>query len=432
MEQGMTMDQAFAEASRCLLCHEGPCSAGCPASTEPDRFIRKLRFRNLKGAIAVIKENNILGGVCAVVCPTCTLCAQSCVASGIAEPIRIGELQRFLIEYGWEIGFTPITPKPSIGKKVAVIGSGPAGLTCAAEIAKEGGQAVIFEKLDKPGGMLGHAIPEHRLSQEFLQREIADIEALGVEIRCHAPIATQEDLNALFDDGFDAVFVATGTWHSLGLPGGGQASQHTYKAMDFLRLAKGQPDEFKALVKDKEIAVIGGGDTAMDSAVSAVKSGAGSVAILYRRSMVEMPGSVEERKLAMESGVHFLILTQPIDYAMEGSTFQGVRVIRTRLGEPDQSGRRSPEPVGGSEHIVAADIVVEAIGLTPLADISDLSGLTFDSKLRMVVGPDGCSTNLDNVYAGGDSVRGPSIVAQAVADGKRAAAKILDGWRADQ
>lgn len=424
MEMGLTMDQAFAEAARCLLCYDAPCSKGCPAGTEPDRFIRKLRFRNLKGAVALIKENNILGGVSAVVCPTCSLCGQGCVTSGLSMPIEIGKIQRFLVEYGWDIGFKPHVRKTEVGVKIAIVGAGPSGLTCAAELVKRGYGAVVFEKLPKPGGILRDVIPEQRLSREFVDREIADVLGLGVDLRCNTPIESQEDLDRLFSDGFAAVYLATGAWECAKLEARHRDSADIIDAISFLRRAKHEGDGFAALVKGKDVAVLGGGDTAMDAAVTAQTSGAGSVSLIYRRSFNEMPGSPDEKIHAMRTGVDFLFLTQPRDYVIQNGRLIGIDVVRTRLGETDSTLRRKPIPIDGSQHVIQADLAVESLGLVPREAITKLSRLTFDEQHRVVVQEQTAATAQHRVFAGGDAVRGASIVAHAIADGKEAAREI--------
>jgi len=423
MEKCLSLDQALAEASRCLLCHDAPCSRGCPAGTQPDRFIRKLRLRNIKGAVAVVKQNNVLGGICAVVCPTCSLCQQGCLAEQLSDPVDIGGIQRFLVEYGWQTGFKPLTRKPSKDKKVAVIGAGPSGLTCAAELAREGYGAEIFEKLEKPGGMLQYAIPEHRLSREFVEREIADVLALGVEIHTRKAVDSQSDLDRLFADGFLSVYVATGSWQCARLDIPGRDGDGVFDAMTFLRLAKQDSKAFRELVTGRTVAVVGGGDTAMDAAVSAGRGGAADVSILYRRSFNEMPGDFREKECALREGIHFLILTQPAEYVIEKGRVAGIRVVRTRLGDLDSSGRRAPVPVGESQHVLHADLVVEAIGLSPGDGIRKMSGLGFDDRNRILVKGQ-VHAQGSRIFAGGDAVRGPAIVAHAVADGKMAAAAI--------
>lgn len=425
MKPGFTIDQALAEASRCLLCHDAPCSTHCPASTAPDRFIRALRFRNVKGAIRTIKERNVLGGICGTVCPTSDLCVQGCVASGIGEPIRIGELQRFLVEHGWHTGYQLAPSKPSNGHKVAVVGGGPAGLTCAAELAKEGCQAIVFEKRERAGGMLAYGIPNHRMSREFLERELDDVRALGVEIRCGAAVETAAGLDALWDDGFDAVFLATGAWRCLTLDVEHRDSDDVIDALSFLRAAKDADARFESLVKDREVMIIGGGDTAMDAALCAKRGGAREVSIVYRRSFDQMPGSKAEKRETIEAGVHLLILTQPVDYVIEDGRVRGLRVQRTRLAEPDASGRPRPVELPETEHTIAADTIVEALGLTPREQVGQLTDLQLDNKHRIVVKEGRAAGCQRCVFAGGDAVRGASIVANAVGDGKAAAAAIL-------
>jgi len=426
MEKGFTMDQAMQEAARCLLCHDAPCACGCPAGTEPDRFIRKLRLRNLKGAARVIKENNVLGGVCAVVCPTCTLCAQGCTAAGLDRPIRIGEIQRFLVEWAWQTGFSPLRALPPDGRRIAIIGAGPAGLTCAAELARAGCKAVVFERQPEPGGMLRYGIPAHRMSVEFLGRELRDVTDLGVEIRCGTPMETSADIDRLLaEEKFDALFLATGAWGSLALDVPHRDSEDVYDALSFLMLAKTAPDGFAARVKGKVVAVIGGGDSAMDAAVAARRSGALDVYLLYRRSFSEMPGDPVEKQQAIAAGIHFVILSQPTDYVIENGRLAGIKLVRTRLDAPDASGRRRPVRMAGTEHELQADLAVEALGLQP-PPAADAFGLPTDAQHRIVVRDAAGNTGRSMVLAGGDAVRGSSIVARAVHDGKMAARSILE------
>ena len=317
MELGYTYSQAMAEAARCLLCHEPPCSAGCPANTDPGKFIRQLRFRNLKGAIATMYVNNILAASCGVLCPTCTLCASGCTAKGLDRPIDIGGLQRFLAEHSWEIGFTPLKAGEKNGQKVAVVGSGPAGLMCASELVQQGFSVTLFERLEKPGGVLRHLLPEHRLSAVFFDREVKMLADLGVEFKCNETIAGRAGLDALLQQGYGAIYLATGAWDAvrLDLPGGDAAGIEG--ALSFLARSKRDPHAVTAEVKDRQVAVIGGGDTAMDVAVTARRFGARDVYVLYRRSYAQMPGDPEEKLEVMQEGVHFVMLTQPLEYISE-------------------------------------------------------------------------------------------------------------------
>ncbi|MFH1532805.1 MAG: FAD-dependent oxidoreductase [Pseudomonadota bacterium] len=423
MERGFTMDQAVAEAARCLLCHDAPCSTGCPAGTDPDVFIRKLRLRNLKGAAALIKENNPLGGVSSVVCPTCSLCQAGCTAEGLDQPIRIGQLQRFLVEWAWDTGFQPLRAGAPTGKRVAVIGAGPAGLTCAAELARAGHGVTIFEAKAEPGGMLRYGIPEHRLSREFIRREVRDVTDLGVEIRCGEAVAGDGGLDGLFGQGYAAVYVATGAWLGLALDATNRPEEGLLEALAFLGLAKDDPDAAAGMVRGRQVAVIGGGDTAMDAAVTAQLLGAADVYVLYRRSFTQMPGEAREKEQALAAGVHFMLLTQPVDYLSDGPRLTGVSAVRTRLGAPDQSGRRRPVAVPDTEHVYDVDLVIEAIGLKPAAGTGAL-GVATDDVGRVVITGAGGATARAGVFSGGDAVRGPSLVARAIGDGKAAAAAI--------
>ncbi len=424
MEKGFSFDQALAEASRCLLCHDPPCSADCPAGTDPGRFIRKLRFRNLKGAIAVIKQNNPLGGVCGVICPTRSLCEQGCLASGITSPIKIGRIQRFLVEYGWRVGFNPILPRPSNGKKVGIIGAGPSGLACAAELATEGYHVTVFEKLPRAGGMLQCVIPDHRLSRDFVDREISEIVELGVEIKLDTPIRTQADLDLLLKDGYEALYLATGAWKCAGMNITRSGSEDIFDAISFLRLAKDESNKFAGLVKGRDIAVIGGGDSALDAAVTAMEHGAADVFLIYRRSYLDMPASDEAKELALSKGIHFMVMTQPVDYIIENGSVRGMRVVRCKPGEVDASGRRCPVLVDETEHSIEADLIVEALGLVPDDSVTQYSSLEFDKLNRIVIRDEDGATTVKRIFAGGDAVRGASLVTRAVCDGKEAATAI--------
>jgi len=401
MEQGFTMTQAVAEAARCLLCHDAPCSTNCPAGTEPDRFIRKLRLGNLKGAAALVKENNVLGGVSSVVCPTCSLCEAGCTAEGLDRPIRIGELQRFLVEWAWETGFQPLRAGAPTGERVAVVGAGPSGLACAAALARDGHAVTIFEAKSEPGGMLRYGIPEHRLGLDFVRREIRDVTDLGVEIRCGEAVNDRDGMGGLFTEGYSAVYVATGAWQGVALDAANRPAEGLMDALVFLGMSREEREAAQVMVRDRQVAVVGGGDTAMDAAVTAVRLGAADVYVLYRRSFSQMPGEARERDQALDAGVHFMLLTQPLDYLSDKDRLTGVVAARTRLGEPDESGRRRPLIVPDSEHELAFDVVIEAIG--------------------QEAGP---APSGDRIYAGGDAVRGPSLVARAIGDGKTAAAAI--------
>ncbi len=426
MTQDYTMDQAMAEAARCLLCHEPPCSADCPAGTDPGKFIRQMRLRNLKGAAATVKRNNPLAGACGVLCPTAELCQKGCSASGLDRPIDIGRLQRFLIEYAWSIGFEPLSSDEDNGIRVAVVGAGPSGLACAADLARAGFQVTVLEKLDRPGGIPGHALPDHRLPRSFVDREIEDIAALGVAFQYERAVETNEDLGALFAEGYQGIYLATGAWSPVRLHLDGGQAEGIWDGMSFLRQAKDENASMAAYLDGKQVAVIGGGDTAMDVAVSAARCGARDVYVVYRRSYQQMPGSDDEKLAALAAGVHFMVLSQPMEYTTEGDEVAGMRIQCNRLGDPDDSGRRSPVPIPGADHLLPVDVVVEAIGLEPAPEVRQLSPVRFDESSRILVESATGQTSAAHVFAGGDAVRGPDLVVTAVGDGRRAAKAIAE------
>ncbi|RTZ89602.1 MAG: dihydropyrimidine dehydrogenase, partial [Deltaproteobacteria bacterium] len=301
MEEGLTLSVATEEAARCLLCFDAPCSQACPAGTDPGRFIRKLRFRNVTGAIRTIKENNPFGWTCGVVCPTAKLCELACSRTAIDRPIQIGKLQRFLMEHGWVMGFSPVRKPESSGKgKVAIIGSGPAGLTCARELTLQGYEVTVFEKKEKAGGNLRYGIPPFRLSEEGLNREIDEIISLGVTVKTNSPIEGKEGLQKLKDEGFKAVFLSPGLWSPVRLGIEGSNLSGVLSATDFLgSMRTGKASDMENLIKNKVVAVIGGGSVAMDAAQWAKKIGAKDVYVLYRRSYTEMPAEEKEKIQAL-------------------------------------------------------------------------------------------------------------------------------------
>ena len=362
MSKGLDLTQAIAEADRCLLCHDAPCSEGCPADTRPDEFILKLRFKNVTGAIRTIKTNNILGGACGVLCPTSRLCEEKCSAmfkslnrpEGADGPIQIGKIQRFLVEHSWERGFKIFEKPEPRSEKIAVVGSGPGGLSCAAELAKDGYQVTVFEARPEPGGVLRYGVVFYRFDLDFLEREMEDIKALGIEFKCSTPIEGKNAAEKLLKDGFDAVFLAPGLWDAATIKPEGKDIDGLYSSVDYLEaLSDKRFKQMEKKLKDKNVAVIGGGSVAMDCIESAVKLGARDVYLIYRRSYSQMPAEPDERIEAQEAGVHFLLLNQPVDYVTDKENrLKGLKLVRTRLGEPDASGRRRPEEIKGSEWIM--------------------------------------------------------------------------------
>ena len=424
MEKGFGLVQALAEAERCLLCHDPPCSKGCPAETDPGAFIRKLRLRNVKGAIRTIRTNNALGGACGVLCPTARLCEKECSAIGIVRPIAIGKIQRFLVEHSWEIGFEPLAMKAPRPEKVAVVGSGPAGLSCAAELAREGFAVTVFEERAEPGGVIRYGVPAYRFDREFLKHELGSLESLGISFKCGTRIEGAVGAQTLLKEGFKAVFLAPGLWAAESLPGAAKV-KGVHTSVEFLAAMRGERlDGLAKEVHGKSVAVIGGGSVAMDCVESALKMGARDAYLVYRRSFAQMPAEEDERLAALRLGVHFLVLNQPVEYLADGrGRLKGLKLIRTRLGEPDASGRRRPEPVKGSEWTLEAEVAVEAIGTRP--DAADWSALVkVDGTGLLVADGKTGQTSAKAVFAGGDIVRGPALVVEAVQDGKLAARAI--------
>lgn len=424
MEKGFDCGQAIAEAGRCLLCHDAPCSKGCPALTNPGEFIRKLRLRNITGAIRTIKENNILGGACGVLCPTARLCEKECAAAGLDRPIRIGMLQRFLVEHSWKIGFKPFSggrfelPRPVKGR-VAVVGAGPAGLACAAQLAKNGCRVTVFEERAEPGGVLRYGVPGFRLSAEFLKKELEDIRALGVTFKNSRAIGPGGP-EKLLKKGFRAVFVGIGLWAPIRPPFSGAEGADVITSVRFLELFRGvKHAQLRALCAKKTVAVIGGGSVAVDCARTALRLGAKDVYLVYRRSYAQMPAEESERLEALQEGVHFLPLNQPAGYARDTQGgLTGVKLVRTRLSGRDASGRRRPVDIAGSGWVLDADVCIEAIGNMPEEKSLSLGKL-------ISADPETGRTSKAGVFAGGDIVRGPGTVVQAVADGKAAAKAIM-------
>jgi NADPH-dependent glutamate synthase beta subunit-like oxidoreductase len=429
MGKGFDFTQALAEADRCLLCHDPPCSKGCPAETDPGTFIRKLRLRNVTGAIRTIKENNALGGACGVLCPTPRLCEKECSATGIGRAIEIGKIQRFLIEQGWSLGFQAYEKPVPRPEKVAVVGSGPAGLSCAAELARRGVQVTVFEERAEPGGVIRYGVPAYRFDKTFLKNELQDLKDLGVKFKCNSRIEGAQGAQKLLDSGFRAVFLAPGLWGAERLKASGR-TKGVYTSVDFLAaLREERFEEIGRQVKGKAVAVIGGGSVAMDCAESALKLGARDVYLVYRRSYAQMPAEADERQAAQSLGVHFLLLNQPTGYQVDGSgRVKGLRLLRTRLGEPGPDGRRKPVEIKGSAWTLEVSLVVEAIGNRP--DPADWTGLVkTDGRGLVLAGAKNRKTSARGVFAGGDLVRGPALVVEAVQDGKLAARAILESLK---
>lgn len=429
MRQGFDLGQAIAEADRCLLCHDAPCSRGCPAETDPATFIRKLRFRNVIGAVRTIKSNNVLGGACGVLCPTAKLCEKECSATGIGQPIAIGKIQRFLVEHAHRTGIEVLEKGAPRREKVAVVGAGPAGLSCAAELAKAGYQATVFEARPEPGGVLRYGVVSYRFDMDFLAAEMEDIKKLGVEFKCSTPIDAQNGAEALLEKGYRAVFLGPGLWEAVRLKELGTAVDGLTTAVEYLAgLRDGKLDVLAGNIENKTVAVVGGGSVAMDCVGSALRLGARDVYLVYRRSYTQMPAEEDEKVDALQEGVHFLLLNQPVDITRDANgCLTGLKLVRTALGDEDASGRRTPVAIEGSEWVLAADLVIEAIGnKAEKASPGWYPNVALNEKQLIRVDAGTGKTSVTGIFAGGDIVRGPALVVNAVQDGKVAARAIMD------
>ena len=429
---GYTKEDALAEASRCLSCKDPKCVEGCPVNVDIPGFIKLVCEEDFAGAIEKIKGTNALPAICGRVCPQETQCEALCVLGKKGQPVAIGRLERFCADYERQKGVkVPEVPEPT-GKKVAVVGSGPAGLTAAADLAKLGHKVTVFESLHKAGGVLSYGIPEFRLPKEIVRQEVEYIKQLGVEFRPNYIIGRIKTLDELCDE-FDAVFLGTGAGlpSFMGIPG--ENFNGVYSANEFLtrvNLMKAYDAEYDTRVRrGNHVVVVGGGNVAMDSARSALRLGADEVSIVYRRGEDEMPARREEIEHAKEEGIIFRLLTNPVRIlGDEKFNVTAVECIKMELGEPDKSGRRSPVPVEGSEFTIPADVVVIAIGTSPNPIIFKGSeGLEQNKRGTVVADEETGATSKCGVFAGGDVVTGAATVISAMGAGKKAA-KAIDEY----
>jgi glutamate synthase (NADPH/NADH) small chain len=428
---GYTDEMALAEASRCIQCKNPKCVEGCPVNIDIPGFISHIMEEDFDSAIDTIKLTNMLPAICGRVCPQEEQCELHCVLGKKGEPVAIGRLERFCADYERKKGVTsPAGPEPT-GKKVAVIGAGPAGLTAAADLAKAGHAVTIFESLHDTGGVLTYGIPEFRLPKAIVKEEVEYIKQLGVDVKVDYVIGKIKTLDELREE-FDAVFLGTGAGLPKFMGIEGENLNGVYSANEFLtrvNLMKAYqfPDYDTPIKRGKKVVVVGGGNVAMDAARSALRLGAKEVSIVYRRGEEELPARKEEVENAKEEGIIFRLLTNPTRILEgENMTVDGVECISMELGEPDESGRRSPVPMEGSEHVVDADVVVIAIGTSPNPMIfSGSEGLETNSRGTIVVDESG-KTSIDNVYAGGDAVTGAATVISAMGAGKVAAKAISE------
>ncbi|SES87282.1 dihydropyrimidine dehydrogenase (NAD+) subunit PreT [Natronincola peptidivorans] len=401
VEAPFTSITAMEEASRCLLCHDAPCSTGCPAGTDPGKFIRSIRFRNFKGAAETIRGNNILGGVCARVCPYDKTCEEACSRTGIDKPIEIGRLQRFVTDFEKATGFKVLDPVEATKEKVAVVGAGPAGLATAASLALKGYSVTVFEEKPEAGGVLTYGIAPGRLPQEVVNDEVQYVKDLGVSFAFNCKVGKDVTVEALKEEGYEAFFVGVGMQLPKLLDVPGKDLQGVTNAVEFLGSAK--PNQGDVEVGERVI-VIGGGDVAMDCAVTAKLLG-DRVTVLYRRSMLEAPANKKELKHAQDIGVHFIPEFNMTEILGENGKVCGVKGL----------GRD-----GESTIELKADMVIFAIG-QDAEDVTVLADIAIDDKKLVVVEENTCKTNVDGVFAAGDIVNGGKTVVEAVAEGKVAA-----------
>ena len=428
---GYTPEEAMQEAERCLNCKNRPCMTGCPVSVRIPEFVAKVKEGRFEEAYSIIKSTNSLPAVTGRVCPQERQCESKCVRGNKGEPVAIGRLERFCADYVRNKSTASSTPEiVKNGKKVAVIGAGPSGLTCAGDLAKMGYDVTIFEAFHTAGGVLMYGIPEFRLPKAIVQHEIDGLKELGVDIETNMVIGKVLSVDEIFEMGYEAVFVGSGAGLPRFMNIDGEGLVGVYSANEYLtriNLMKAYLDEYDTPIKrSKNVAVVGGGNVAMDAARSAMRLGAEHVYIVYRRSLDEMPARKEEVHHAMEEGIEFLVLNNPVKIdGDENGYVKGMTCIKMELGEPDESGRRSPVAIEGSEYELDVDTVIIAIGTSPNPLIrSTTPGLEANKRGCLVVDEESMRTSKDGVYAGGDAVTGAATVILAMGAGKKAAAHI--------
>ncbi len=435
---GYSEETALAEAARCLNCKNQPCVSGCPVNVHIPEFITKVKEGDFEGAYQIISETSTLPAVCGRVCPQETQCEQKCTLGVKFEPVGIGRLERYVADWHNRQEAVKAEPPVSNGHKVAIVGSGPSGLTCAGDLARKGYKVTIYEALHTAGGVLVYGIPEFRLPKAIVAREVQGLKDLGVDIETNVIIGKTLTIDELFEMGFEAVFIGSGA----GLPSfmniPGESLRGVYSANEYLtrsnlmKAYRDNPDT--PIMKGGKVAVVGGGNVAMDAARTALRLGADKVYIVYRRSMDELPARKEEVEHAQEEGIEFHLLCNPVEVLgynnpddardPRNGSVTGIKAIRMELGEPDASGRRRPVPIEGSEFELDVDTVIIAIGTSPNPLIKDTTeGLEVNRRGGIVVDEAGL-TSREAVYAGGDAVTGAATVISAMGAGKLAAASI--------
>ena len=425
---GYNMEEAMEEASRCINCKNAKCIQGCPVSINIPAFVKAVKEGKITEAADIIAESSALPAICGRVCPQETQCEGKCIRGIKGDPISIGKLERFVADYSREHGYVPKKPETTNGKKVAIIGSGPAGLTCAGDLAKLGYEVTIFEALHEPGGVLTYGIPEFRLPKdEVVQKEIDNVRKLGVKIECNVVIGKSVTIDQLMEEeGFEAVFIGSGAGlpKFMGIPG--ENAVGVFSANEFLtrnNLMKAFRDDYDTpIFRGTKVAVVGGGHVAMDAARTALRLGA-TTYIVYRRSEAELPARVEEVHHAKEEGIIFHLLTNPTEILEdEKGWVKGMKCVRMELGEPDASGRRRPVVIPDSEFTLDVDTVIMALGTSPNPLISSTTeGLEINKWKCIVAEETNGQTSKNGVFAGGDAVTGAATVILAMEAGKAGA-----------
>ena len=425
---GYNADEAMEEASRCINCKNAKCMQGCPVSINIPAFVHEVKEGNFEKAYQIISESSALPAICGRVCPQESQCEGRCIRGIKGEPISIGKLERFVADWARENGIRPAAPAEKNGKKVAVIGSGPSGLTCAGDLAKLGYDVTIFEALHEAGGVLVYGIPEFRLPKlDVVAKEVENVKALGVKIETNVIIGRSITIDELMDEeGFEAVFIGSGAGLPMfmGIPG--ETAKGVFSANEYLtrnNLMKAFREDYDTpIVHGKKVAVVGGGNVAMDAARTALRLGA-EVHIVYRRSEAELPARAEEVHHAKEEGIIFDLLTNPTEILVdENDAVAGMKCIRMELGEPDASGRRRPVEIPGSEFVLDVDTVIMSLGTSPNPLISSTTiGLDVNKRKCIIADEETGKTSKDGVYAGGDAVTGAATVILAMGAGKAAA-----------
>ncbi len=438
---GYTEEMAVAEAQRCLNCKNKPCVKGCPVGIDIPAFITKIKERDFEGAYDIISGFSSLPAVCGRVCPQETQCEEKCTLGIKFEPVGIGRLERYAADrHNENVCDSAVRPAPN-GHKVAIVGSGPSGLTCAGDLARKGYKVTVYEALHTPGGVLVYGIPEFRLPKAIVAREVDGLKRLGVDVETNVVVGKTLTVDELFEMGNEAVFIGSGAGlpNFMNIPG--ESLKGVYSANEFLtrsNLMKAYREHSDTpIMKGGKVAVVGGGNVAMDAARTALRLGAEKVYIVYRRSMTELPARREEVEHAEEEGIDFRLLCNPVEILgynnpddrrdPKNGFVTGIKCIKMELGEPDERGRRRPVPVPGSEFVLDVDVVIMSIGTSPNPLIkSTVRGLEVNSHGGIIVNEDGL-TSREGIYAGGDAVTGASTVISAMGAGK-VAAKAIDEY----